>query len=180
MLDSFHIKFFLLACLILFFDKIKIKKLNLKLIAYASICGIIILTFFKEVERDFIYPNPISHFEYRYISKKHIQETQQVSAVLKQYKKQKCFYLFEQSYYYKIINDEKIDYFDLINTGNWGYRGSDKLKNALEKNKDAIFVINRNSYIENKQPDKVALNFVLQHGTKIKEVQGFEFYKIKN
>ena len=37
--------------------------------------------------------------------------------------------------------DMSIDYFDLINTGNWGYDGSSKLLDALKDKDNCIFVI---------------------------------------
>ena len=89
-------------------------------------------------------------------------------------------FLFEQSYYYKIVNDLKIDYFDLINTGNWGYGGSKKLEKALKEKKDYVFVINKYSYVDSKQTDKVALNYVLENGTKIDEIYNFGFYIIED
>ena len=65
------------------------------------------------------------------------------------YQDKGVLFLFEQSYYYKIVNDLKIDYFDLINTGNWGYKGSEKLKKALIEKEDSIFnkIDTINSYV---------------------------------
>ena len=87
--------------------------------------------------------------------------------------------MFEQSYYYKIVMDEKITYFDLINTGNWGYNGSKKLEKALKKEKDAVFIINKQSFVDSKQTDTVVLNFVTNKGKKIDQIYGFEFYIMK-
>ena len=78
------------------------------------------------------------------------------------------------------MNDLKIDYFDLINTGNWGYGGSKKLEKALKEKQDYVFVINKYSYVDSKQTDKVALNYVLENGTKIDEIYNFCFYIIED
>ncbi len=178
MLDSFHIKFFLFVFLFLFIDKVQLK-LNLDLLCLGFLLGMNLLCLKKEVKDGLNFPNSINHFEYRYISKEHEKETKQVVKAIKKYKDKKVLCLFEQSYYYKIVMDEKVNYFDLINTGNWGYNGSEKLKKALEKEKNSIFVINKDSFIDNKQTDKVALNYVLDNGKKIEQIYGFEFYEME-
>lgn len=176
MFDYFHIKFFVLALLILVLEKINIKKINLNLLLYGSMIGIVFINLIVSVDGDMVYPNSIKHFEYRYISSKHIKETQLVSGKLKDYSDKELLLLFEQSYYYKISNDFPINHFDLINTGNWGYKGSEKLLKELKKKKDAVFVINRLSYEGTRQTDKTALNYVLKNCKKIDEIYGFEFY----
>ena len=145
---------------------------------YGCIIGIVFINMFSSFQDKGVYPNDINHFQYRYISNEHIKETKEVSEVLKKYQDKGILFLFEQSYYYKIVNDIRIDYFDLINTGNWGYNGSEKLENALKDKRDYIFVINKFSYIDSKQTDKVALNYVLENGTLIDEVYNFQFYII--
>lgn len=178
MFDYFHFKYFLLGLLFLVLGKVNLKKLNLDLLMYGCIGGIVLVNLLVTFQDKGVYPNNINHFEYRYISNKHIKETKEVSNKLMKYQERGVLFLFEQSYYYKIVNDLKIDYFDLINTGNWGYDGSKKLEKALKDKKDYVFVINKYSYIDAKQTDKVALNYVLENGTKIDEVYNFEFYVI--
>lgn len=179
MFDYFHLKFFVLGVLILFIDKIPIKMLNLNLLFYGSMTGMGLLNFFMVVERPIIYPNNVNHFEYRFIADRFTDETKLVSDKLTSFGDKEVIYLFEQAYYYKIVNDIDINYFDLINTGNWGYNGSEKLLNALEEKEDAIFVINRLSYARDKQTDRVALEFVGKYCVKIDEVLNYEFYEIK-
>lgn len=178
MFDYFHFKYFLLGLAFIVIGKINIKRLNLNLLMYGCLIGIVFVNGLITVESMDVYPNDINHFEYRYMSEKHIKETKLVSDKLTSYSDKKVLYLFEQSYYYKILNDIPIDYFDLINTGNWGYDGSNKLYKALEENRDAVFVINKYSYVDNKQTDKTALNYVLNHGIKIDEIYNFEIYII--
>ena len=176
MFDYFHIKFFALGIILLVLQNWEIKKLNLNLLMYGSMVGIILINLLVGVDGKIIYPNPIKHFEYRYISAKHIKETETVSKAIKKYGDGEVLLLFEQSYYYKICNNLDITYFDLINTGNWGYQGSKKLLKELKKKEDAVFVINRVSYEGTRQTDKTALNFVLKNCKKIDETLGFEFY----
>ena len=147
---------------------------------YGSLIGLVFVNTFTSIgESKFIYPNDIKYFQYRFISDKHIKETHEVVNKLNEYKDRGMLLLFEQSYYYKILNDIPINYFDLINTGNWGFDGSKKLYNKLEENKESVFVINRYSYVGTNQSDKTALNYVLDNGTKIDEIYNFEFYIIE-
>ena len=179
MFDWFHFKFFLFCFLLLFVERFNFSKVNLDLLMYGSVAGISVVNFLSSVKFPVVYPNDIKHFEYRYISNKHLEETKVVSEKLKKYDDREVLFLFEQSYYYKILNDIPINYFDLINTGNWGYDGSNKLFKALKQKKDSIFVINKNSYVDNKQTDRGALKYVLDNGKKIDEIHGFEFYVIE-
>ena len=181
MFDYFHFKFFILGLLFLIIGKVNVKKINLNLFMYGSLIGITIMNIFISIGGEsFDYPNSINHFQYKYISRKHVIETNEVSSKLSEYSDRGVLFLFEQSYYYKLVNDLPINYFDLINTGNWGYDGSNKLYKALEENKDSVFVINKYSYVDAKQTDKTALNYVLDNGTKIDEVYNFEFYIIES
>ena len=179
MFDYFHLKFFVLGVLILFIEKISLKKLNLDLLLYGCMLGITFINFSSSVKFPITYPNNVKHFEYRYISNKHLEETKVVSEKLTSYKDREVIYLFEQSYYYKILNDLPITYFDLINTGNWGYDGSSKLLDALKDKDNCIFVINKISFEGTRQSDKTALNYVLLNGKKIDEIYDFEFYIIE-
>ena len=180
MFDYFHFKYFLLGLLFLILGNKTIKKINLDLLMYGCVVGIVFINLMVTFQDKGVYPNNINHFEYRYISNKHIKETNKVSDKLMKYQDKGVLFLFEQSYYYKIVNDLKIDYFDLINTGNWGYGGSKKLEKALKEKKDYVFVINKYSYVDSKQTDKVALNYVLENGTKIDEIYNFWFYIIED
>lgn len=181
MFDCFHFKFFLLGLLFIIIGKINIKRINLDLLMYGSLVGLVLVnTFISVGESKFIYPNNIKHFQYRFISDKHIEETYDVVNKLNEYKDKGILLLFEQSYYYKMVMDIDINYFDLINTGNWGYNGSKKLYKALEENKDKVFVINKFSYKGSKQTDKTALNYVLDNGTIVDEIYNFEFYIIED
>ena len=179
MFDYFHLKFFVLGVLIFFIEKISLKRLNLDLLLYGCMLGITFINFSSSVKFPITYPNNVKHFEYRYISNKHLEETKVVSEKLTSYKDMEVIYLFEQSYYYKILNDLPITYFDLINTGNWGYDGSSKLLDALKDKDNCIFVINKISFEGTRQSDKTALNYVLLNGKKIDEIYDFEFYIIE-
>ena len=79
MFDYFHFKYFLLGLLFLVLGKVNLKKLNLDLLMYGCIGGIVLVNLLVTFQDKGVYPNNINHFEYRYISNKHIKETKEVS-----------------------------------------------------------------------------------------------------
>ena len=71
-----------------------------------------------------------------------------------------------------------MSYLDLINSGNFGYNGSDKIiKMINERNdKNAVFVISPDDLNEKCQADKKAVKYIIEKGTKIDTVQIYDFY----
>ena len=88
----------------------------------------------------------------------------------------KIIFLSADGYYFRLINDMKIGYIDLINKGNWGYRGSKKLLNYIKKNDDAIFFVDETELGKNKQTDQAVLEYVMENGHLINEVENYKIY----
>ena len=78
------------------------------------------------------YPNSINHFEYRYLPKRILDNTNSSLDLIEKYNYNVMF-IGPDAYYFKIILNRDINYLDLINMGNFGYNGSYKL---LDKVKD--------------------------------------------
>ena len=74
----------------------------------------------------------------------------------------------------------KISYIDLINTGNFGYDGSNKLLREIKKKKNAIFLVDRSELSLVKQTDKQALNYVLDNGKRIGKIDFYEIYVLNS
>ena len=89
-------------------------------------------------------------------------------------------FLNSNGYYFRIINDMKISYIDLINTGNFGYDGSNKLLREIKKKKNAIFLVDRSELSLVKQTDKQALNYVLDNGKRIGKIDFYEIYVLNS
>ena len=70
----------------------------------------------------------------------------------------------------------KISYIDLINAGNFGYNGSDKLLKEIKKRKNSIFLVDKSELSPIKQSDKQALNYVIDNGKKIGNIDFFDIY----
>ena len=115
----------------------------------------------------------------RFINYERLQFTKKMNRFLDENKDKKIIFLSSDSYYFKIINDEDIGYIDLINQGNLGYHGSWKLLSKIkDMDKDTLFLINPNETVHN-QTEPMVLEYVLEHGKKIKNIDFYEVYVLE-
>ncbi|MBR3049430.1 MAG: hypothetical protein IKG58_02605 [Bacilli bacterium] len=124
------------------------------------------------------YPNKINHFEYKLLDKFSIDITNSVNKYIKNNKYKKIVFMDSNGYYFKIVNDLNIEYTDLLNKGNYGYNGSNKLLNDIKSKKDYIYFIDKQELKRPKQTDKRAIKYVLKHGKKIDTVKLYEVYTL--
>ena len=75
----------------------------------------------------------IKYFEYRLLDSESILFTKEVNDYMKENKDKNFVFLCSNGYYFRIINDESASYLDLINTGNLGYNGSNKLLKMIKE-----------------------------------------------
>lgn len=183
MFDIGHFRyFFLLFCLWIVIPKIVMKKnIHHSLLCYVSMILILVFVYINDYheENNFYYPNQLNHFEYKYISKKHEKQTQEILSLMKKYHHKNMILISRSAYFYKLISDVKITHYDLINTGNWGLHGSKKLKEHLKKEKDTIYIVSLSSFNKNEQTDKTALDFIQKECDIIEKYQDFVVYKTR-
>lgn len=179
--DINHFQLAVFALLMLVFDsrKVMLPPLLLPLFSLVSIVGIFLVTISYRASDGFLYPNSLSHFEYRALDKSSVLFTEEVNDFIKKYPTKEVVFLNSNAYYFKLVNDMPITYLDLINTGNWGYHGSDKMFIAVKEKQDAIFVIDKNDLSFKKQTDKRVLNYIMEKGKKIKTIRIYDFYIIE-
>lgn len=178
--DTYHFQVMLLGFLMILVDRLKfIEKINLKLFTFGVIIGVSCIALFYRLEDGFVYPNKINHFEYRLLDKYGIEFTEEMSDFIKENKEKNIIYLCSDGYYFKLVNDIDISYLDLINTGNWGYNGSEKLFNSVMSVENAIYVVDESELSEIKQTDKNILKYVLKNGKKIKSIRIYDIYIIE-
>ncbi|MBQ3307396.1 MAG: hypothetical protein IJG68_04295 [Bacilli bacterium] len=157
-------------------------KMNLKLkyplLFFGTIVGVSCVIMINYSTR-IIYPNTINHFEYRLLNRDYIQFIEKVNEYTENHKDKEIIYLNSDGYFFKLINDQRIGYIDLINQGNWGYRGSEKLYKEIKKKKDAIFFVNESELTEKSQADKKIQHYVLDNGKKIGKIDIYDIYVIE-
>ena len=84
-----------------------------------------------------------------------------------------------ENYYYKIINDERIDYFDLPNYGNYGYNGIDKMKNKIDKISNSYFIIDSeliNNSDSSQQYIKELGKYLIEKSKYVKKIGLYNIY----
>lgn len=175
--DFYHIMMMVLGVVLLVLMKYDIKFINIKLFT----CSIIILLsimYFKDFDYK-VYPNNIKYFKYRYISLNSLNITKEVNDYLDNYRDKNIIYLCSNGYYFRLINDEVITDIDLINTGNYGYNGSDKLLKRILSIKNSIFVVDEGEMSIYKQTDKNVINYVINNGRKIDRVSLYDIYVLE-
>ena len=120
--------------------------------------------------------NKINHFEYRNLEDNVILMTNDVNKFLKKYKRMDYVFLDNRGYYYKIINDDVIDDFDLINSGNFGYNGDIKMLEKLKSKNNTIFLVNRYEVKIKNQINKKMVYYIINHGKKIDTLKSYDVY----
>lgn len=181
LLDFYHCA---LAYLILITDFLSIydfkTKLPIKYIFYASTVGVAIIMFFTyHSGYKIIYPNTIPHFEYRMIREDSQLFTKRVVKYIEENPDTKYTFLVSGGYYFRLVTDTEMSYLDLINYGNFGYHGSQKLLSLIQKNKDSVFIISKQDLNDKCQADKNAINYVIKHGKKFDSIQIYDLYVIE-
>lgn len=170
--DMYHFEIVFLAFLFILLEQKNFKcYLNLKLFSIGVVLGLTIVTLGYRKDSQITYPNDIKYFNYRYLTSSYIHFSNQINNLIEKYKDREIIFLSADGYYFRIINDMDIGYFDLINTGNWGYHGSFKLLEEIKNKKNCVFFVDKNELGSNKQTDQESLRYVISHG-KILEIEG--------
>ena len=176
--DIYHFEIFFFGLLVAFF---LIKPISIYFPIKLFVLGIlfgtsVVLTYWK-ISGSFSYPNSIPHFEWRFLSNNSLQYTDKVNEKIAKYGLENVLLLFPDSYYFKIINDSPITYFDLINYGNWGRAGTKKLITSLKKEEGKIVFVERKVNL-NSQINKEAIFYVKKNGVFIDKVLGYDIYRL--
>lgn len=174
--DTYHFQVAVLAFFMLFLTKNFKIPIRPVLFSLGVILGVMLVTLIHRLDQKIIYPNDIPHFEYRLLDNGSIQFTKKVNLYMKKNKNKEFFFLTSNAYYFRLVNDMPISYIDLINQGNWGYHGSDKLLKVIKNSKNSIFFVDEGELSLIKQLDKRALLYVINNGEKIDEVGPYDIY----
>ena len=125
------------------------------------------------------YPNDLNHFEYRYIKPSSYRFTNQVLKYVSKHRNKNIMYVVPDAYYFKIIQDEDCNYFDLINQGNLGYHGSDWLLKQIKKMDNTLFIVDSSEYNSGNQIDQQALKYLLDYGVKVDSIGFYDVYVLE-
>ena len=179
--DLNHITFMIIAFIFLLFDNIKVNDRVIHIIKYCSISliSLVFILMFLNITKFDIksYPNKVKHFEYKYIKKDQLDTIDKINRKIKEYGIDNILFIgYSETYMLKIQNNRKIEYIDMLNKGNWGYNGNDKVKKYINDNKDKIYFVDVNYYYENTQIMKDVIRYVIKNGKKIDSVSSYDIY----
>lgn len=175
-LDYFHFSYMFWAFLLILLPKINFKFINYKLFCYCVIVGFSLFVFRDNISNGFIYPNKINHFEYRLINKKYISITEEINMFIGENMDKKVIIFDGNSYFFRIINDEDCGYLDLLNTGNFGYNGSKKIIDEINRHKDYIYLVSKDEVNSISQTDQEALKYIINNLNRKGSVSIYDIY----
>ena len=181
--DYYHLCIIAISTMIMIFINKKIDlKINLYLFFFVNV--LFISVFLKTNDIDFKnnYPNSLNHFEYKGINKETTVGVQTVVDYIKDnYKNNKKVIVFNgNAYYFKLIADIPITYLDLVNYGNWGYNGSDKILKEVKKNKNAIYILETSELKRKSQTDQIVMKYIIDNSKKVGNIWIFDIYEFND
>ncbi len=156
-------------------------------IIYMLVFSVILSTFVCfsfALKFDFLNVSPakLSNFKFYLNSstqKKNISETNELYLFYKS--KGKTYYLSSDTVWLRIINEEKTDYFTILNKGNYGYNGTKKMINKIKNMNDVYFIIDFYEYKYSKknifsQFDTEIVDYIVSNGKKIGSKKKYVIY----
>ena len=178
--DLYHLELYIISFLIIYLmDKnISIRFIKPKLFIYGILFGIVVFTIGFRFDEIIYFPSGINHFEVRAVNKKYLDYTESINNKYNYYKElgNEVIFLSADAYYFRLINDDKISYIDLINSGNWGYNGSEKLLKYVMNSKNSVIFLDNKEIGTNKQTDQNVLKYVIENGKVIDKVLSYDIY----
>ena len=135
---------------------------------------------FLHTYRTGYFPSDILNHEYRYLDYDNYRNLSVLREYSEKHFDQKIVILSTSAYLFKLSSGIPIDKLDLINKGNWGIRGTEKIITEIQKlrGSSTLFLINPEEALDN-QIDKDVLNYVIRTGKKVDKVLYFDVYQLK-
>ena len=175
--DLYHFIIYLIASIIVFYMNDNLYVFKPKLIGISLFIGLSFVYITRSNININNYPNKLNLFEYRYISKKNINYTNEIINYMNKYN-DKVMFIGPGAYYYKLVGNKKINDLDLINTGNYGYNGSNKLLNRVKNlDKDYVFFVDEDELGLGKQTDQELYKYIISNYKKIDKIKNYDIYK---
>ena len=176
-IDYYHVSLFLLIVIYFLIEDKKIKDSYYKyiIIFIIGICGI-----WSFITYEYFNPPVISNYNNFYLVINNKKYTNNSKKLLEYTKNKNTIYFMRgsENYYYKIISNKKINYFDLPNNGNYGYNGINKMKNKIQNTHKVYFVLDKeliNSKDNNQYIDELGI-YVIKNSNKIKSIGPYDIY----
>ena len=154
--DQYHFAIYVLLFIFILIKDMDIKLSNRYLIIVSSFIMIMSLLICYALYYHFnikSYIHSYNNYELLVKPNNEYQRDIKTNKIINKYKNKRLIIFSDDSYLFKIINNLDIEYYDLINRGNNGYDGANKIINKLEKEKNAYIIIDVNNDIGYSQID---------------------------
>ena len=119
-----------------------------------------------------IFTREINNFNYSYLLV-NMDYYNSVNDLYNKYRKSgTTYFLSSKATFLKVVNDEKTNYFTILNKGNYGYDGTNKMIKKVSKMHNTYFIIDMYEYYEvlkndYNQFDSDIINYVMKNSKKI-------------
>lgn len=175
--DYIHVSYFSFIFMFVLVDMIKIKNKKIAFNSYLFATSFAIIWFLFIF--GFKLPNIvyINNYGYSVMPQKEYKEITTISEYIT--KNKNSIVLSDRAYLVKFAAEEKLTYYDLLNYGNHGYNGTDKLINMIKDEKDKYILINMDDYERvdvGQQTNKDVMKFVIDNYEKVSELEMYNIY----
>ena len=143
-IDYYHVSLFLLVIAFLIINDYNLKNKNI--FKYSFIFIISLVSIWTFVEFKYL-NNPVitnyNNFPLTLNTRNYDNNIKELNNYLQE--KNNVIYLLRgsENYFYKIMNNKKIDYYEVPNKGNYGYNGIEKMIKKIKNKKDVYFVLDK-------------------------------------
>lgn len=177
--DYYHVWIYLMAFLTIFISYLKIEKKHAYIISGVFMLCLLASSWKNLDVSKGNYPNSIKHFEYRYLDASTVKNINYYNLILKEYKGN--FVIIGNSgYLHKLSLNQKITKLDLLNSGNFGYHGYEKLMKLIQKqDQNTIYLLDKSEIKSRSQIDKKLIAYIREQGELLKEDEYYYFYFLK-
>ena len=178
-IDDYHLSYFVMATILVILERIQVKE-NLKKV-FGCLCLAMmtiwtVLVCFLLGGKFYFYPT----YPFRYMTNNMREDYLYLESFEKKADKDVVLFLLgTENYFYKIVHQQKITYFDLPNYGNYGYQGNLKIKKKIDAIHDSYIVVNHNALKDknyNQQYEKELAEYIMKNGVLVEQSKHYSVY----
>lgn len=178
--DYCHFSLFFAAIIMMMIPYLKCKDFYITLISVSIIVCSLVFSMKKVLSYDLVFTSKYKHFEYSLHVLSEYEKSLEISKFLNSYDDPIILSYFTMQY--DIINDNELDYYDVLLYGNFGYDGINKMLKEFKKMNDKIFIVSRADYendYEYSQFAKELVDYVVLNGKLIDSKYEHDVYYVE-
>lgn len=179
-IDYYHVSLFLLVPFFFLVDSISYKDYYSKYIFVfiLFLCGLWSFVSYSFLENPVVSNYP--HFSFVINRKNYDKDVKNLIKATDSLDSQVIYFMRgSENYFYKILHDDYLNYFDLPNYGNYGYNGIAKMKKKIDTMRDVYFVLDL-SLLKQKNPYQQYIkelgSYVVEQSSFVKKIGYYVIY----